>query len=199
MLKLILEGRPEKEEWDEEKEEFIKIPAIKGGVLKLEHSLLSISKWESIWHKPFLSEAGKTEAETISYIRCMTISQDVDPNLYNLIGNKEIDEVNEYIADPMTATWFSEDKKNGKSGGKPQITTNEIVYDWLIYYGMDPSFFEKWHFNHLMTLLRVRELKEAERNGNKKNAKNGPMSSQDAAKNASIMKARREAAKTKHH
>ena len=100
MLRLII---PSRELFDDSKKEFI---YSKEYELQLEHSLVSLSKWESKWHKPFLTNKDKTSEETIDYIRCMTITQNVDPSVYNFIRQKEIDQIANYIDSPMTATTF---------------------------------------------------------------------------------------------
>lgn len=140
------------EGWDEEKQEFIE-PKTK--TLQLEHSLVSLSKWESKWCKPFLSTTEKTPEETIDYIRCMTITQNVDPEVYFHLTQENIEMVNEYIAAPMTATVFSEDKSNKKNREK---TTAEIIYYWMIAQNI-PLECQKWHLNRLLTLIRVCNIK----------------------------------------
>lgn len=142
------------EGWDEEKQEFVE-PKIK--VLQLEHSLVSLSKWESKWCKPFLSKTEKTTEETIDYIKCMTITQNVDPDVYNHLTKENIDAVNDYIAAPMTATYFSEDKNNKPSREK---TTSELIYYWMIAQNI-PFECQKWHLNRLLTLIRVCSVKNA--------------------------------------
>ena len=104
---------PEMELWDECNQEFI---VTKGGDLQLEHSLVSLSKWESKWCKPFFSKQEKTREETIDYIRCMTLTRNVSPNIYRCLTAKNIQDINAYIEAPMTATWFANDKN--RSGGK---------------------------------------------------------------------------------
>ena len=104
MLKITIPGR---EFWDEEKEEFVNTKAV---TLQLEHSLVSLSKWESKWHKPFLGKGDKTVEETVDYIRCMTLTQNVDPSVYDFVSNETIEQVSGYIDDSMTATWFSDRK-----------------------------------------------------------------------------------------
>src|SRR5690606_19784917 len=94
---------PAVELWDERKQEFI---TIKEQTLQLEHSLVSLSKWESKWCKPFLTKQEKTFEETLDYIKCMTITQNVDPEVYNYLTNENIEEINNYINAPMTATYF---------------------------------------------------------------------------------------------
>lgn len=147
MLKIII---PAIEGFDEEKNEFVEIKPSKE--LQLEHSLVSISKWESKWKKPFLSISNdpKTEEETLDYIRQMTITQNVDDSIYSRIRQNHIDEISAYIDDPMTATTFVEtDQKKSR-----QIITSEIIYYWMITFNI-PIEFQKWHLNRLLTLIRV--------------------------------------------
>ena len=139
---------PETELYDERTNQFIRI---KSRTLALEHSLVSISKWESRWCKPFFSKEGMTEEQTIDYIRCMTLTQNVPPETYKGITNSIIDEIAEYINAPMTATWFSEDK--GKRG-KREIVTSEVIYWWMIALNIPPEY-QKWHLNRLLTLIKV--------------------------------------------
>lgn len=143
---------PATELWDEVKEEFINV---KEQTLQLEHSLVSLSKWESKWHKPFISKDTKTEEETIDYIKCMTITQNVDPKVYDFIPSNILDEIKEYIDDKRTATWFAEDK-GGKSNSE-QITS-ELIYYWMIAQNI-PFECEKWHLNRLLTLIKVCNIK----------------------------------------
>jgi hypothetical protein len=128
-------------------------------VLTLEHSLVSLSKWESTWNKPFLTKKDLTKEETIDYIRCMTITQNVDPNCYLYINQKFIDAVAEYIDRPMTATTFP--KENG--GSSRQIITSELIYYWMIAFQI-PFSCEKWHLNRLLTLIKVCNIKANQSN-----------------------------------
>lgn len=146
MLQLVL---PRIEGWDEENEEFVTIA--KEQKLTLEHSLVSLSKWESKWHKPFLTKDTKSIEETLDYIRCMTLTQNVDPNTYKRITNEHINQVNAYIADTMTATWFRKDAVKKPSN---ETITSERIYYWMIALNI-PVKFEKWHLNRLLTLIRV--------------------------------------------
>ena len=136
------------EGWDEQKEEFVDLQT---ATLELEHSLASISKWEQKWHKPFFSKEAKTTEETRDYIKFMTLTPNVDPNIYTHLTERNISEIEEYIKDPMTATTFHEDKQN-KSNKK--IITAERVYCWMFSAGI-PLEFENRHINHLLTLIRV--------------------------------------------
>ena len=149
MLRITI---PAVEQWDEIKQEFI---STKEQTLSLEHSLVSLSKWESKWRKAFLTKQEKTFEETLDYIKFMTITQNVDPEVYKYITNGNIDEVNRYIEAPMTATYFSEDK-NGKTS-REQITA-ELIYYWMISLNI-PFECQKWHLNRLLTLIKVCNIK----------------------------------------
>lgn len=138
---------PEAELFDETTNEYI---YTKKTTLALEHSLVSVSKWESKWEKPFLSTK-LTREQSVDYIRCMTITQNVDPNVYNVIPQNVIKEVNDYIDSKQTATWFGGDT-NKKAPKK--IVTSELVYYWMISCGI-PFECQKWHLNRLITLIRV--------------------------------------------
>ena len=142
------------EGWDEEKQEFVD-PVYKP--LQLEHSLVSLSKWESKWRKSFLSNPNKSTEEIMDYVKCMTITQNVDPEIYNRLSPENIKEINEYISAPMTATYFNED--NSKKGSR-EIVTSELIYYWMIALNI-PFECKKWHLNRLLTLIRVCNIKNA--------------------------------------
>lgn len=144
---------PAVEMWDESTETYINT---KETTLQLEHSLVSVSKWESKWCKSFLSHTNKTYDETIDYIKCMTLTRDVDPLVYYGLTNDNIEQINKYIAAPMTATSFSD--KNGKGGR--EIITSELIYYWMISQNI-PFECQKWHLNRLLTLIRVCNIKNA--------------------------------------
>ena len=155
MLPLVIAIEDEK--WDSEKEEFIPPKTV---VLQLEHSLVSVSKWESKWCKPFLSSIKTaTDEETLDYIKCMTITQNVDPDVYNHITNREIDQITDYINLPMTATTISEDEGDKKKSA-PRIVTNELIYFWMIAHQI-PLDCQKWHLNRLLMLIQVCEAERA--------------------------------------
>lgn len=180
MLRISVPISPEG--WDEEKQEFVE-PRTQ--TLQLEHSLVSLSKWESKWCKPFLSSNEKTYEETVDYIRCMTLTQNVDPDVYNHLTQKNIEEINKYIYAPMTATTFSEDKR-GKSNR--EIVTSELVYYWMIALNI-PFECQKWHLNRLLTLIKVCNIKNAPP---KKMSKRSIM-----GRNAALNEARRNQLNTK--
>lgn len=145
MLEITVTIEPE--QWDEKNERFI---PPKETTLQLEHSLVSLSKWESKYHKPFLTSE-KTDVETLEYIKFMTLTQNIRPDIYNYLSRKNIKEIEEYINDPMTATTFREDNPNKKSR---QIITNELIYSWMVGYQI-PFECQSWHLNRLITLIRV--------------------------------------------
>lgn len=174
MLTLVI---PAVEYYDDDKNEFFNSEE---KILQLEHSLVSLSKWESKWCKPFLTKEEKTIEETIDYIRCMTISQNVNPNCYNHVTNSNIIKVREYIDKPMTATTFADDKKTINR----EIITAEILYYWMV--GLNIPFeCQKWHLNRLLTLINVCNIKN---NPPKKKSKK-ELLSRNAALNAERKKA----------
>ena len=152
MLRLTVQLSPEG--WDEKKEEFVDA---KTQVLQLEHSLVSLSKWESKWCKPFLSSTDKTEEEILDYIKYMTITPSVNPEVYSHLNVENFEQINKYINAPMTATTFSEDK-NGKKNR--EIITAELIYYWMIALQI-PFECQKWHLNRLLTLIRVCNIKNS--------------------------------------
>lgn len=144
MLKITIPG---KEMFNEKTQEFFET---KSYTIQLEHSLVSVSKWESKWNKPFLGKQDKTVEETIDYIRCMTITQNIDPIIYNGLTDKNIRDINKYIDAPMTATTFS----NGKGKLNNDIITSELIYYWMTSLSI-PMECQRWHLNRLITLIRV--------------------------------------------
>ena len=164
---------PSGELWDEIHERFI---TTKEQTLSLEHSLVSLSKWESKWCKPFLSKETKTHEETIDYIRCMTLTQNVDPEVYFFITNENIRQVSEYIDSPMTATTINTDKNAPHSR---EVVTSELIYYWMIALNV-PFECQKWHLNRLLTLIKVCNIK----NRPAKKMSNRQILSRNAALNA---------------
>lgn len=152
MLRIEVPIGPER--WDNKKQEFIQ-PKVQ--VLQLEHSLISMSKWESKWCKPFLTSEDKTIEETLDYIKFMTLTPNVNPEVYLHITRANMKEINDYIEAPMTATTFS-DNKNAK--GKREIITAELIYYWMIALNI-PFECQKWHLNKLLTLIKVCNIKNS--------------------------------------
>lgn len=139
---------PAGELWDEKKEQLI---ITKECTLHLEHSLISISEWESKWCVPFY-DSEKTEEQVFDYIRCMTIDRNIDPNVYYQLTAENVKAINQYIAAPMTASTVSSNEKNNKLSG--ERVTSELIYYWMIQYNI-PVSFEKWHLNRLIMLIRI--------------------------------------------
>lgn len=150
MLKITI---PAVEMWDEAKQEFL---YSKEQTLTLEHSLVSVSKWESKWCKPYFSDEEQSFEETIDYIRCMTITQNVDPNIYYNLTGDNVSEIGKYINSPMTATTFSNVEPNNKLKG--ELITSELLYYYMVALRI-PFECEKWHINRLITLIRVCSIK----------------------------------------
>lgn len=129
--------------------------------LQLEHSLISLQKWESRWHKPFLEAKDKTLEETVDYIRCMCLTSNVTEDVFYCIPTGEMNRIAAYIDDPMTATSFREPpSRQGPNGRrkKKEIITAEIIYYWMISWNI-PTEYRKWHLNQLLTLIRVLNIK----------------------------------------
>lgn len=145
---------PSTEQWDEAKQEFV---YTKERHLQLEHSLVSLSKWESKWGKAFLSSEDKTVEEIIDYVRCMTITQNIDPDTYNYLTVENIRDVDEYINAPMTATHFYDGSSAKRSR---EVITAELIYYWMIALNV-PFECQKWHLNRLLALIRVCNIKNA--------------------------------------
>ena len=143
---------PESEYYNEEDSTFV---TVKSQTLQLEHSLVSLSKWESRWHKPFLSQKPHSDEEALDYIRCMTITQNVNPLVYYSLTQENLSQINAYIEDSMTATTFS--NREGKRPSR-EIVTAEIIYYWMVSLQI-PMECQKWHLNRLMTLIQVCDIK----------------------------------------
>ena len=152
MLTITIPGG---EFYDEENEKFFET---KGKTIVIEHSLVSISKWESKWKKPFIETLNNWSKnpesinmdEILDYIRCMTLTQNVDPIVYRTIPAQIINDIFEYMNDPMTATWFRNEEHNKRG----EVVTSELVYYWMT--ALNITFeCKKWHFNRLMVLIRI--------------------------------------------
>jgi len=150
MLKLTT---PSRELYDEKNEEFI---TLKGQTIQLEHSLISISKWESKWNKAFLGKQKKTSEESLDYIRCMIITPNVDENIIHTMDQECVDKVEAYISAPMTATVIGGQKK----GANKDVITSEVIYYWMVAHNI-PFECQKWHLNRLLTLVSVCNAKNS--------------------------------------
>lgn len=149
MLQLTI---PAIELWDESNEMFL---YTEEQTLELEHSLVSLSKWESKWHKPFLTKENKTIEETIDYIKCMTLTENVDESVYRLLNDEHLKKINEYIEDPMSATTIKEIQRGKRNG---EQVTSELIYYWMTALNI-PVEYERWHLNRLFTMIRVCNVK----------------------------------------
>lgn len=157
MLQIVIPATPEQELWDERTSEFVKIPAQKEVVLQLEHSLISLSKWEANWCKFFFSNKEKTYEETIDYIRCMTLTPNAKPEVYYRLSQQNINDINAYIEAPMTATTF---RNSGPPKRNSEQISSELIYYWMIAQNI-PFECQKWHLNRLITLIRVCAIKNS--------------------------------------
>jgi hypothetical protein len=179
MLTLII---PKNDElFDEEKQEFI---TRKEKSLTLEHSLVSISKWESRWMIPFLSNTPKTEEQALDYTRCMIVTKNIDPDIIHQLSNDDLIKIKDYIKSTMSATTV---KKNTGKVNK-DVVTSEILYYQMVAHNI-PFECERWHLNRLLMLITV---------CNEKNAPAKKSSKHDTAtRNKSINSARRKSMGTK--
>lgn len=149
MLPIVV---PENVLFDEEKSEVIRVKETK---LCLEHSLVSISKWEAKYKTPFISKKQKTAEQTLDYIKFMTLTQNVDPNVYLALTKENYQEIGDYIDDPMTASWVN-DSDDGKKSN--EAITSELIYWWMTALQI-PWEAQKWHLNRLMMLIRIGNAK----------------------------------------
>ena len=138
---------PERELYDEKVEEFVVEPKVE---LVLEHSLVSLSKWESKWEVSFLNNKEHTTEQTMDYIRCMNLTSGVPDSVFERLDEESFDKINNYISAKMTATWFSDQKK----GNSREVITSELIYYWMISLTI-PFECQYWHLNRLLTLIRV--------------------------------------------
>jgi hypothetical protein len=152
MLKITIKAT---EGFDEATSTFVDIePAV---VVELEHSLLSLSKWESKFQKPFLSEAKKSKEELFGYLQAMVLTPDVDPDVLFRCSQEEIDEIQAYIDSPQSATTFGQMPERR---GQGEVITSELIYYWMVQFSI-PVEFEKWHLNRLFALIRIYNIKNS--------------------------------------
>ena len=148
---LVIECEPQTL-FNEATNEFVEIP---GARLRLEHSLLSLSKWEAKWEKPFLTEDQKTAEQLFDYIEFMSIERGIDRRVIEGLSPENLERINTYIAAKATATTFS--ARNTPAGRS--IVTSEVIYGWMVAYQI-PWEAQKWHLNRLLTLIQVVEIQQ---------------------------------------
>lgn len=154
MLTLIIASE---EAFNHQTEEFETFPEVK---LELEHSLVSLSKWESKFEKPFLDKKGHTTKETLGYIEAMILTPDFSPGVIFRFRQEQIDAVNEYIEAKMTATTFGDLPEHGRNRARPETITSELIYYWMVAYNI-PFEVERWHLNRLFALIRICNVKNS--------------------------------------
>lgn len=149
MLKLhVLES----EFFDEERQEFVEGSSYE---LELEHSLSSLSKWESIFEKPFLGKEQKTHEEVLMYIKCMIITKGIPDNIVSMLTDEQTAQINAYIEAKHTATWFTDFSKPTTSR---ETITSELIYYWMFSLTI-PIECEDWNLNRLLTLIKIFQVK----------------------------------------
>lgn len=144
MLDIII---PATEQFDERTMQFVETKEQK---LTLEHSLISISKWEAKWKISYIDTKDKTRDQRLDYIRCMSLKGDISDDVLYSIAPQEMQKINNYINDSMSATVV----KNTGGSASNQFTTSELIYSWMVGYQI-PVEFEKWHLSRLLTLIKV--------------------------------------------
>lgn len=152
MLQIVL---PKERAFDELKEEFVEFPSV---ILRLEHSLISIHKWESKWHISYLSSNDLTTEQQLDYIRCMSLDPNIDVSVFNRMKVEDFVKIRKYINDPMTATVVHKRKDQRPNSG--QFITAELIYYWMTELGI-PFECNKWHINQLLTLIEVCSIKQS--------------------------------------
>lgn len=151
MLKIIIEGD---ELWNEKTEEFSSVNDLE---IELEHSLVSLSKWESKYQKPFLSVNDKTPKELFDYLEFMIITPNVDLGVLYQCSQKVIDEIQEYIDSPQSATTFG---RMPERRGPGEVITSELIYYWMVAFTI-PFECQYWHLNRLFSLIRICNIKNS--------------------------------------
>jgi len=157
MLKLVIEGSEEVEMWNETTEEFETVDATESVVVELEHSLISLSKWESKHKKPFLSSKDKTPEQIFDYLKAMIISPNVDPDVLYRCSQANIDAIQAYIDSAESATTFGVMPERRGAG---EEITSELIYYWMVAFNI-PWEAQYWHLNRLFALIRICNIKNS--------------------------------------
>lgn len=174
MLRIIIQGE---EHFNEETSTFETFDDV---VLDLEHSLLSLSKWESKYQKPFLSTGDKSREEIFGYLKAMVVTPNVDPDVLNRCSPQNIDTIQEYIDSSQSATTFG---MMPERRGPGEVITSELIYYWMVAFNI-PFECETWHLNRLFSLIRICNIK---------NSKPKRMSRSELAQRNAEINARRKA------
>lgn len=181
MLELKIKTK-EVQLWNEATQEF-EYKTVPSRTIVLEHSLVSLSKWEAKYKRPFI-DSEKTNEETLDYVKMMTITQNVPDDTYKYLDTDEIKKINDYIIDPMTATKFSYNSQAGSSPKKDTSkVTSELIYYWMTLYNI-PESYQKWHLNRLLVLLRIARIKSDEQHGKTNKMSRSDIIAQNRAINA---------------
>lgn len=172
---------PALESYDGKRNLYINLDEV---TIELEHSLISLSKWEAIWEKPFLGPDVKTTDETIDYIRAMTLTPNIPPEVYLRLSSDNFTQINNYIDAKMSATWFTDPASQAKGPKRREIITSEIIYYWMISLQIPLEWGETRHLNQLFTLIKV---------CNQKNAPEKKMNKRDMIAQRNMLNAQRRA------
>lgn len=192
MLKITV---PPARFWNSKTEKF---EYTKETTLVLEHSLISLSKWEAKFHKPYFNQAQKTDAEARYYVKCMTINDIKDERVYYALNEDNVNAIYDYIHNPMTATVIEDDASNKKKKKRKvpkdkREITSELVYYWMIQYNI-PHEYEKWHFERLLTLIRLCDEENRKAQEKEKKKKEQPKTTTQQLDAIAALNERRKAA-----
>lgn len=125
-------------------------------VLQFEHSLLSLSKWESKSKTPFLATPVKTAEVLLDYFEDMLLTPGTPPGIIYRLSPEQLKELTEYINDPMSASSVPQEGPNRRT---PEITTSELIYYWMTALKIPFNPAETWHLNRLMMLIQIANYK----------------------------------------
>ena len=189
MITITIPAQPAREYWDPAREEFIYKEATPEYKLSLEHSLVSISKWESKWKKAFLKKEEKTPEQVLDYVKCMVLgNEEIPDSVFENISKEDVKRITDYIEDTMTATHINQRPDNGNKPKSKDVVTSELIYYWMIANEI-PFECQYWHLNRLMALIQVCSVKNAAMYGGKK----GKGSKADLLRNNAAMNMARRA------
>lgn len=174
MLTIVIEGE---ESFNNEEQTFETLNDV---VIELEHSLLSVSKWESKFQKPFLAAGKKTSEELFEYLKAMVVTPSIDLDVLYSCSQKNLDTIQEYIDSSQSATTFG---VMPERQGLGEVITSELIYYWIVAFKI-PFECQTWHLNRLFALIRICNIK---------NSKPKPMSRMELAQRNRELNAKRRA------